>query len=230
MIEKNGPKEFGHPTLILILLVSFASVFNVGNLIHELGHLVFLSVHGGYSTELVFHPFLPTHVTSNPVPPPGWSDMGGWLFNIGFGSLATFLTWRSSKMYVFPLQIWGPLALIVEGFNILLSPLSPGSDGERFAIFLHISVLIFSVIGLFLMIVGLVLYGLALQKLGIGNNRSFLNRVMILILGNSLYFFMAYVFLILFAPSADFNRINVNLIAVVLVSILTIITQKLIYD
>ncbi len=206
---------------ILLMLLAFAFGFAFGGMIHELGHGIIALLIGGYQVSFVFHPFIMPRTIINPAPLPGIIDIGGWVSDIGAGSLISLVAWRYKKPSLLPLLMYGPLSCILEGFSIAIGVISPGSDTIRFAIATGLPLFVFVIIGIAIFIIGLMFFVALFPLVDILQSDSYLKKLIIIMGGTATYMLLMIVYVNIFRPlDWEISRSITNFMATLILSII----------
>lgn len=117
------------------LLIAGASAFvlNASVAVHEVGHLIADRLLG-LEARIVLNPFGGSYTDlRGSIPEAGWPDAAGPLANLAVGALLFVGLWRTRTVYVLPLLLWLPIALLQESTTALvqLSTQEQGTDFVR---------------------------------------------------------------------------------------------------
>ena len=179
--------------------------FNIGNIIHELGHAVadWMSGIPLSKIHVIIHPFYSPHmVVEGGIPDSmmGWPDAAGPLANVAFGLIILAIFWRKRTPYTLALLLWGPLACVQEGIGQIMTLSDHGSDAARMIVAGFPEPLLI-MISILLILIGIFLFGLVFPVAGISADSSFLRRLGIIAAGMIPYGLLTLLISILTSPN-----------------------------
>ena len=181
---KNSRKpNFMEP--VLLLAGAFVFAFLWGEMVHEYGHYLSHLFFGNNDATVYLSPFGSSRimgVSSMPLKQMGITSAAGPLTNLIPGVLVMSLVWRKKRPILFPLLLWGPVAMIQEGVTFSLGFLTPGGDAEWIST-LGIPKSIILIAGIVLIFSGLMVLSLLFSMIGITAGRSRLEVFGIILLG-----------------------------------------------
>ena len=214
---------------ILLIFVSFAFSFNLGNAVHEFGHAISDNIAGipWSNIHVIIHPFLAPHMSiygGIPDSLMGWPDAAGPLADVVVGLVVFAILWQIRRPYLLPFLFWGPLACVQEGFGQIVNISQTGTDAARMvaAGFPAFALILISSL---LLITGIVLFVMLVPVSGVSTESRLLKLLLVLVAGMLPYgLIMLLVNSVSCAPQSDISRsINVTagfFLIAILVSIL----------
>lgn len=182
-MENSKSSNFIEP--VVLLAGGFVFAFLWGEMVHEYGHYLSHLYFGNKGVSVYLNPFGSSRimgVTTLPLNQSGLTAAAGPLTNLIFGVLVMSLLWRKKRPELFPLLLWGPVAMIQEGVTFSLGFLTPGGDAEWISS-LGIPEAVILIIGIISIFSGLIFISWLLSRIGITKNRSRLENFAIIIVG-----------------------------------------------
>jgi hypothetical protein len=166
---------------ILLIFGAAGISFHIGNVIHEFGHAVadWMSGIPLSNIHVIIHPFFSPHMNIEggiPGSMIGWPDAAGPLANVTFALIVFAILWKKRSPFTFPLLLWGPLACVQEGIGQIMTLSDHGSDAARMIASGFPEVLLI-VISVFLLLIGIFLFGLIFPVAGIPLHTPFFKRL-----------------------------------------------------
>lgn len=187
---------------ILLLMGAFSFAFFIGTVVHEFGHVIAIKAFGIEQFKVIIHPFVGNYVTwdvdNNFI---GYVDAAGPLFNVFMGNSFLIGFWRWRQRIIPSILLWGPVALIQEGFNSLIQVALniPGSDSVRI-IFVGVPAFCLVTIDSLFLIAGVVLLTIQLPLYGVSAEDSCLSRITTLVPGFVGFMMAIFLYDMLFNP------------------------------
>ncbi len=135
VVDRVAPGERIPARTALLLFGSVALVMNLSIAFHELGHLIADRLNG-LDARIVLEPFGGSYTDlQEPFPDElmGWPEAAGPLANVAVGLLLLALLRRTRRPVLFPLLLWGPMALIQESTTAIVQLITDevGTDFVR---------------------------------------------------------------------------------------------------
>jgi hypothetical protein len=201
---------------ILLVFGATGFSFNIGNVIHELGHAVADWMSGIQLSDIhvIIHPFFSPHMNIEGVIPDsmtGWPDAAGPLANVAFGLIIFAIFWKKRSPYTFPLQLWGPLACVQEGIGQIMTLSDRGSDAARMIAAGFPEPLLIA-ISIFLILIGIFLFGFTFPIAGISMDTPFFKRLGIIASGMIPYGLLTLLICVLASPNQQDVSRSYNII------------------
>ncbi|UCC16574.1 MAG: hypothetical protein JSU58_09435 [Dehalococcoidales bacterium] len=196
---------------ILLIFGASGFSFNIGNIIHELGHAVadWMSGIPISNIHVIIHPFFAPHMHIEggiPDSMTGWPDAAGPLANVTIGLIVFGILWKKRTPFTFPLLLWGPLACVQEGIGQMLTLSDRGSDAARM-ITAGLPEPLLILISILFVFSGIVLFGLVFPVAGISMNTPFFKRMGIIAAGMIPYGLLTLLICVLASPNQqDISR------------------------
>ena len=129
--------SFNRTEAVLLLMGSFTFAFLLGEAVHEMGHLLAHLAYGHSDVHLHLDPFGGSRIrgvtgTQSPAVM-GVTSAAGPLFNLALALLCTLFLWRKRSPVLFPMLLWGPIAMVQEGVTFTFGQITPGGDAQWIA-------------------------------------------------------------------------------------------------
>jgi hypothetical protein len=201
---------------ILLVFGATGFSFNIGNVVHEFGHAIsdWMSGIPLSNIHVIIHPFFSPHMNIEggiPDSMMGWPDAAGPLANVVFGLIIFSILWKKRTPFTFPLLLWGPLACVQEGIGQIMTTSDVGSDAARM-IAAGFPEPLLIVISVFLLLVGIFLFGLAFPVVGISRDTPFFKRLGIIVGGMIPYGLLTLLICVLASPNQQDVSRSYNII------------------
>lgn len=181
----------------LLLAGSFTFAFLMGEMIHEWGHYLAHFAYGNSAVQINLDPFGNSRILgfqSAPLAEMGATSAAGPLTNLLLGLIVFILLRQKQHLWLLPLQIWGPVALIQEGVTFSLGLLTPGGDAAWIAAWGPPEPVVLA-IGIILLTAGVMALVWLLQRVGLLAN-SLRKNILVVVAGMGSLMFLrsAYAF------------------------------------
>ena len=170
---------------ILLLAGEFTFAFLLGEFVHDSGHYLCHRAYGNTQVRVHFDPFGGTRIIgANGLPDRvlAVTSAAGPFANLILGLTSFILLWRKRRPQLFPLLLWGPVALIQEGVTFSLGLLTPGGDARWIAT-MGIPLPIILINGITFLITGLCLVAALLDLVGMRRDDPFGRKLIIIFTG-----------------------------------------------
>lgn len=184
----------------LLILGAFCIAYNLGSILHELGHGVAVWLSGGKISSIVLHPFSWNWISYHSNPNPLLASWGGVLFGVLFAVALSSIALLARSPFLTPLYLLAGCALATNGIYLAVAAVADvGDAGNLLSQGVPRAFLV--AVGLFLMLLSFLWSSLIQPLIGIPADVPLGRRLLTLHAGITPYLIAMAAYALLFAKA-----------------------------